>query len=363
MAKSKEFYTNLAMAIESYYADEVTVRHFPVVGYIEPTTVCNLRCPSCPTGLNASVRERSLLSYNRFCSLIDEWGPYLFSLYMYNWGEPFLNKKFIEMVKYASKCDIDVHTSSNLNVDLRRGDALRIVESGLSSLKVGIDGITQATYEKYRRRGLLDKVVANVRMISEAKKALGMLTPVLKTFFHVFEHNEHELPYVIEFLRDIGIENAGFSSAFLPPSDEYGIKGPQKYKQFNVEVDYKKRIPKNSDTLKCSWLWFSMVYNPNGSISPCCGVTYEIDDFALVENEGGILGAFNSPRYVYARALRNRDPQVKYNSGMGLTETEGRNKQVICERCPIPFVLNNFNPETLLSLLEQKYGTDGINHD
>lgn len=354
-SRSKAFYDNLVRVVDSYQKGEIRVSHYPVAGYIEPATVGNLKCPSCPTGINAPVRDRSLLPYERFCTLLDEWGEYLYQLYMYNWGEPLLNKDIARMVEYAAVQGIEVHASSNLSVNMTLDDARRIVKSGLGTLKVGIDGLSQEVYEKYRRKGKLDKVLANVKMIAQAKKEFGMKTPILVVSYHVFEHNEHELPFMKNFLLECGIDIVNFASAFLPVSEDYGVRGPKKYKQFDVREQYEKKIPADAATRKCSWLWFAMVHNPNGTVSPCCGITHEEDDFGKVSEGIGVLDVFNSPRYLASRALQKRDPSVSYNTSMGVS-IDREYAHTICERCPVPYIVNNFKPEKLLSAVKDSYG-------
>jgi hypothetical protein len=352
MQRNDKFHANFLKAIESYKAGEIELSHFPIVAYIEPTTFCNLGCPSCPTGLKTNARERSLLSYVRFCRLIDEFGDYLALLYMYNWGEPFLNKEFIRMVAFASQKGIQVHSSSNFNVELDQKKAEQIVTSGLMTLKVGIDGIKQETYEKYRRGGNLERVLKNVTLISEAKRKLGSHTPQLIASFHVFEHNEHELPFARDYLLEKGLDIVGYTAAYIPCSDIYGVKSPQKYPQFDIKSVYANSIPKDADVAKCSWLWFAIVYNPNGSISPCCAVTYEKYDFGKMKDNDFISDVYNWPKYKLARVLKKRVPRIIYNDSMGLSiGQDGKEIKIICETCPAPYIMNNFSPDNLIKKL------------
>src|SRR5512139_1709928 len=76
---------------------ELWVHSYPYHAFIDPSSICSLSCPTCPTGLeNASkkseqrihYRKRTLMSLDFFNSLIDELGEYLFMISLFNWGEP-----------------------------------------------------------------------------------------------------------------------------------------------------------------------------------------------------------------------------------------------------------------------------------
>src|SRR5207245_2320794 len=58
---------------------------------------------------------------------------------------------------------------------------------------VSIDGAHQETYEQYRRGGKLDTVLANCRLMRDAKRRLGSATPLLIWEFHVFSHNTDDI--------------------------------------------------------------------------------------------------------------------------------------------------------------------------
>jgi MoaA/NifB/PqqE/SkfB family radical SAM enzyme len=70
---------------------------FPASLTICPGNVCNLNCVLCPTGQNDGGREKGLLSLELFKKIMDECGPYLWEVDLYNWGEPFLNRKLFDM--------------------------------------------------------------------------------------------------------------------------------------------------------------------------------------------------------------------------------------------------------------------------
>ena len=90
-------------------------------------------------------------------------------LIFYFQGEPFLNTKFLELVKYAATKKIYTATSTNAHY-LNDAVAKKTVESGLDRLIISIDGTTQETYESYRIGGKLEKVIEGTKNIIKWKK-------------------------------------------------------------------------------------------------------------------------------------------------------------------------------------------------
>src|SRR5215468_6404882 len=156
---------------------------------IEPVNACNLRCPYCFTGAGGQGRARSVMSMERFRSLLDELGDYLFELEAFNWGEPLLSPHIYSMVAEATARGVATKINTNLSLPFDAEKAERLIAAGLTWLTVSIDGARQATYEQYRVRGDLETVLRNCRLIGEAKQRLGSPTPYFNWEFHVFPHN------------------------------------------------------------------------------------------------------------------------------------------------------------------------------
>ena len=92
----------------------------------------------------------SVLSYKTFKNFIDQFGDYLLLIILWDWGEPFLNPDIFKIISYAKTKNILIHSSTNGNVRFSEEKAEELVNSGLDSLIVAVDGATQETYGKYR---------------------------------------------------------------------------------------------------------------------------------------------------------------------------------------------------------------------
>ena len=140
---------NATKVVGGYFLSKYTGKPYhwgvPISISLEPTTSCNLRCPECPSGLRSFTRPTGMLANEVFTQVIDELYKELLYLIFYFQGEPYLNPKFLEYVKYASDKGIYTATSTNAHY-LNDENAKKTIESGLDRLIISIDGNTQEVY-------------------------------------------------------------------------------------------------------------------------------------------------------------------------------------------------------------------------
>jgi len=261
-------------AVENYLSyfislitNDVHISGFPPVVMIEPTNICNLRCPLCPSGNGTLKRPRGYMELNLFKKIIDEIRERSFMVCLWNQGESFLNKDFIKMIKYASEAGLFTLVSTNGNVEL---DPQEIIDSGLDSMILSLDGATQETYNKYRINGKLDLVLNNVNKMIKARKKGGINKPFLRWQFLVLKHNEHEIDAIKKLAREYEVDHLELKTVqiyskedinnFLPLNPKY-----RRYKIKNDDFELKVGI-KN----RCRRIWTSPVINWDGEVSICC---------------------------------------------------------------------------------------------
>ncbi|MCK6609474.1 MAG: SPASM domain-containing protein [Bacteroidia bacterium] len=236
---------------------------------IEPTTSCNLRCPQCPSGLREFSRNTGMLDFPLYKKVIDEVHEDLVYLILYFQGEPFLNKKFLDFVRYAASKNIYTATSSNAHY-FTDEMAKATIESGLDRLIISIDGTTQETYGKYRIGGNLEKVMEGTQNLVKWKKKLGRTTPHIIWQFIAFRHNEHQIPEIKRLAREIGVDELGIKTAQIydyQTSDEFIPTNEELSRYKKTEEGYQI---KNKLLNQCWRLWKGSVITWDGLVVPCC---------------------------------------------------------------------------------------------
>ncbi len=195
----------------------------PPVLQVEPTNLCNLRCPLCPTGTGLSDRAGGMMSLATFDRLMDEVGDALVLAILYGWGEPFLHPQMGYMIARCTELGILSLTSTNGQHVQTRAEALELVDAGLSALIIAMDGYRQETYQAYRRGGDLDKVKRCVALVAEAKRHRGSELPCTCLRVVVSRQNEGELADMRRFARKAGVDIFSTKTlGCLAESDAYG---------------------------------------------------------------------------------------------------------------------------------------------
>jgi radical SAM protein with 4Fe4S-binding SPASM domain len=242
----------------------------PISITFEPTTSCNLRCPECPSGKREFTRPTGMLQTEFFRSSIDDLYTEISYLIFYFQGEPYLNPRFLDMVRYASEKKIYTATSTNAHY-LNDINARKTVESGLDRLIISIDGTTQETYQQYRVGGELDKVIAGARNVLKWKKELKSKTPHVIFQFLVVKPNEHQLLDMEKLAKELGVQELRFKTAQVY-AYEHGnqlIPTISRYSRYKKKKDGTYAL-KNKMLNHCWRLWHSTVVTWDGLVVPCC---------------------------------------------------------------------------------------------
>ncbi len=281
---------------------------YPLKLSLDPTSICQLHCPLCPTGQGSRGRSRGIMKFAEFKKVVDEMAPYLYEIDLNNWGEPFLNKELAKMVGHAHGKKIRTSVNTNLNVALSEKDAAGIVKAGLDVLYVSMDGVIQKTYERYRKGGKLKIVWDNIRLVVDKKRQLGKRNPKIVWQFLVSKFNEHELPRLEQVRKDLGIDQviigllrSDMAKEIFTP-DREKIESVRKWLPKNEQLsryDYKLKKRKLQKRY-CHFPWFVSVINWNGSVSPCCASYNEKLDFGNAFTDG-FKAVWNNQKYRAAR--------------------------------------------------------------
>jgi MoaA/NifB/PqqE/SkfB family radical SAM enzyme len=244
----------------------------PTLLQVEPTSRCNLRCRVCPvtSGLG---RPSGDMDEELFKKTMDELADYLLLILFWDWGEPFLNPKIYEMIRYARHRGIRVMSTTNGHVFASGEHARNVVKSGLDVLVFSVDGISQETYQHYRNIGRLESVLEGIRKVVAEKKSLNSKTPLLNFRFIVMNHNEREIPHLEEFARTLEVDALTLRKFYAIPNPR--VEGTEakrelmpsqpKFQLPRIEDQRPLRITKNP----CKTLWNCPTVHWDGTVCSC----------------------------------------------------------------------------------------------
>ncbi len=267
------------------------LRSYPYELCIDVSNKCNLHCPYCPTGRGEQGgRGRGHISVDLFKAILDELGPYVYQLELFNWGEPFFNRALPELIAYAKAKGVARSIiSSNLSFPLTAEYIHAVVGAGLTHLTAAVDGADQAAYEVYRRGGSFKQVIDNLRGFVQAKRALGSLTPHLCWQYLVFAHNEGQIDEARRLADEIGLDSFSVRGGlFDDPS--WAPKGNYDFGYLQVRSN------------RCAWLWNKAVFHWDGGFASCCMGFNKHDDFDTFR-PGEFRRMWNNEKFIAARRI------------------------------------------------------------
>ena len=274
---------------------------------IDPSTICNLSCPLCPTALRELEIQRQFMDYDTFCSVVDKM-PYIRYLSMFNWGEPFLNPDIFHMIRYAKEKGITVGIHSNFSFRKEEKFFKQIIDSGLNKLVISCDGAGPESYNKYRIGGDFNLVYDNMKRLCKYRKT----TPTLVWQIVINKYNEHEIPRIRQLAREMHIEWAGktlrlgydmcadweFQGDNPRNQREYWLPKNKKY----VGKVYLNQKPGSYRQGICYDLFNTVVINPDGTVQPCCAITKHDNCFGDLKKQS-FEEIWYGEKYRSARAL------------------------------------------------------------
>jgi len=252
MMKRALYYRRLAAVYRAYERRRTVLPFLPLRLWIEPTSVCNLRCVMCPNK-ELDKAQRGFMDFDLFRKIIDEASGFAFDVHLHHRGESLLHPDFFRMVRYARDAGLvaRLHTNATL---LDEDKARKLIEAGLDQVAFSFDGFEAETYERIRVNADFEKTVGNIVRFLEAKKSLGSNKPTT----------------IIELINFPGLRESAarsekaFRNRFKGlPLDRLVIKEPHNWAGDTGEVRERKHFA------PCTFLWHALIIFWDGSVLPC----------------------------------------------------------------------------------------------
>lgn len=323
----------------------------PTALCVEVCSVCQLRCPLCPTanGEREALIGSGSLKFLDFQRLIDQ-NPQIRRVELGHFGEVFLNNDLPRILEYAYTRNVTTTIDQGANLNHASEEALEaLVKYQTAVVRCAIDGITQTTYSQYRIGGDLKKVLLNIQKINRFKEQYQSSRPRLLFQFIVFGHNEHEIERAILLSRMLKME-IDLKLNYFP--DTLPVHNRDRVRQFVGYADRREYLEKEEKHYwrhECYGLWLSPQINWDGKLLGCSRNMWGV--FAENVFESGLMSAINNEKIRYAREmLMGRSParedmscmrcavyQSMAHYGNWITEkeienAEARNVEGICSK-------------------------------
>jgi radical SAM protein with 4Fe4S-binding SPASM domain len=284
---------------------------------IEPTNMCNLQCPLCPSGTRSMKRKSEHMSLETFHRILADLEDVLVGVVLYGWGEPFLNHDLCKMIKACTDRGICTVTSTNGHYIDTLDKALELVDAGLGGITIAVDGSTQQIHRVYRKNGDLEIVKRCASLIEEAKSRRGAQRPYTNLRLVLSVHNRDDLPNVERLARELGVNMFSYKRMARQKLDD------ENYDQYKIGKYSLERLENNGHghsrnaLAHCTYPFRQPAVLCDGTVVAC---EYDYDmDFSW-----GRIG--NAP----FRSMWNSQEAI----GMRRDIRSGHKQTAFCRRCP-----------------------------
>lgn len=235
---------------------------------VEVSSVCNLKCPECLQGMGLIKRKQPFMSFSVYQKALMELSDSLIEVQLFFQGEPFMNKKLMQFIAFASQKGMFTTVSTNAQL-FNSNTGTELLKSGLDKLIISMDGMQQETYQKYRKNGDLSKVFSAIDVLLNEREKMKSAKPFVELQFLVFSHNEHEIEALKSYYKKTKLDALSLKTAQIYSVDtKVDLLPTSRYSRYKISgnrVFTKKRI-KN----RCKRLWYNAVLSSDADLYPCC---------------------------------------------------------------------------------------------
>ncbi len=226
------------------------LEQFPLHLLLEPTSVCNLRCPMCfQSDSSFHTKEyMGMMDSGFFKSLVDQAVENNCKcLTLASRGEPTLNKDFGKMLEYCKDKFFELKVNTHATV-LSERLCYEILDSGVNIVVFSVDSYYKEEYEKIRVGGNFEQVLENIKRFCEIKKRNKTLPKTTTRISGVYLGQGQSKREMLDFWKDI-VDVVTFTDV-VPRWDTYN----------NESMNY---------NTPCDMLWERMYVWYDGTCNPC----------------------------------------------------------------------------------------------
>ncbi len=262
------------------------INNGPHHAHIEPTSICNLRCPTCINHIMPTERKGNLTLEN-LRKIVDKIAT-IVDISLLGMGEPLINPVFVDLAEEVKNRGIIVRTVTNGSL-LHIMNVSRLLKA-LDELIISVDGTEPQTLQS-RRPGLDPRLFwDNVKLVVQTKRELG-LTTLLSFNVVINRKNVAELPSIIDKaakfeINVLRVVNAAYflhaennakrytyervvRDSTLPLAEQDALRGlaEQLCSKYGILLKYADMRPSAPN---CWWPYGGIYITFDGFVTPCC---------------------------------------------------------------------------------------------
>jgi len=287
-----------------YHRGEAVLKNLPEIFSIESTNYCNLKCIMCPRG-EPDVMRRSLghMDTPLFAKILDQAAFFTDPCWFHLFGEPLMNPHLFEQIKIAKPKIPNLGISTNATL-LDEANTVALLDSGLDTIMIAIDGASAQVYERVRKSPGFSygQVAANAERFLAAKRAAQARKPYVILSIIRMGETEKDLEAFRAHWLSQGADEVK-TKAFTTWGNQTPDFQELAARAERAKLSSPRRFP-------CKHLWESVVITWDGRVVPCC---YDYDAKMVMGDlkSSSLAEIWNSPAYV---ELRRAELAAKNNS-------------------------------------------------
>jgi MoaA/NifB/PqqE/SkfB family radical SAM enzyme len=172
--------------------------------YIEPTSRCNFFCRACIRhAWGETLGAMSETTFERILAGLAAFSPRP-SVFFGGFGEPLTHPRIVAMARAAKQVAARVELITNgllLDVENARG----LIDAGLDTLWVSLDGATPESFADVRQSEALREILENIKQYRELYRQTRGGAADIGAVFVAMKRNIHELPKLLDMSSKVGI--------------------------------------------------------------------------------------------------------------------------------------------------------------
>lgn len=205
---------------------------------LEITSICNLKCPLCPTGTGKLKRKNKFMDLSTFDHIIEITAPLVKNYILGMWGEPVFHPELDYIFSKTSKHEAWISTNLNCKQSivetLARWPHLQVI--------CAVDTLDPETYARYRIGGDYERVLENLNIVVRGKS---------NVYLQFLVDDDYNLGPIQKFASGYGI-----------PLGNIIIK--------NMRENFTLGETRKPIAGKCQSAYAGLYFNSDGVLVPCC---------------------------------------------------------------------------------------------